>query len=127
MTHTVLVVENDRVSRELAERVLIKGGYEVVTASDGEEALEIAPGIRPDLILMDVGLPGIDGIEVAQILHQDRRTAETPVLVWSALVTSSEVDRAWNAGCVAYLTKPVGARELLESIDAVFGVSRIAL
>jgi CheY-like chemotaxis protein len=127
MKRRVLVVENDRVSRELAERVLDKGGYDVVVASDGEEALEIAPSISPDLILMDVGLPGIDGIEVAQILHQDRRTAEIPVLVWSALVTSSEVDRAWNAGCVAYLTKPVGARELLESIDAVFGVARVAL
>jgi len=127
MKRRVLVVENDRVSRELAERVLDKGGYDVVAASDGEEALEIAPSISPDLILMDVGLPGIDGIEVAQILHQDRRTADIPVLVWSALVTSSEVDRAWNAGCVAYLTKPVGARELLESIDAVFGVARVAL
>jgi CheY-like chemotaxis protein len=76
---------------------------------------------------MDVGLPGIDGIEVAQVLHQDRRTEEVPVLVWSALVTSSEVERAMAAGCVAYLTKPVGARELLESIDAVFGVVRARL
>ena len=127
MTRTILVVENDRISRDLAERVLTKGGYDVVTADDGEEALEIAPTICPDLVLMDVGLPGIDGIEVAQIMHQDRRTVDIPVLVWSALVTSSEVDRAWNAGCVAYLTKPVGARELLESIDAVFGVHRVAL
>jgi CheY-like chemotaxis protein len=120
----VLVVENDRISRELASAVLTKGGYEVVCARDGEEALQVAPTIAPDLVLMDVGLPGIDGIEVVEVLHQDRRTAETPVLIWSALVQSRDVERAWDAGCAAYLAKPVGARELLRSVDAVFGVAR---
>ncbi|MGZ4104237.1 MAG: response regulator [Actinomycetota bacterium] len=123
----VLVVENDRISRELAELVLTKGGYEVITASDGEEALEITPELMPDLVLMDVGLPGIDGIEVVETLHQDRRTAEIPFLVWSALVFSADVERAWSAGCVAYLAKPVSARELLQSVDAVFGVARAAV
>lgn len=120
----VLVVENDRISRELASAVLTKGGYDVVCARDGEEALQVAPTVDPDLVLMDVGLPGIDGIEVVETLHQDRRTAETPVLIWSALVQSQDVERAWGAGCAAYLAKPVSARELLRSVDAVFGVAR---
>ena len=120
----ILVVENDRISRDLASAVLTRGGYEVVTASDGEEALQVAPGLGADLVLMDVGLPGIDGIEVVETLHHDRRTAETPVVVWSALTMSQDVERAWNAGCAAYIAKPVSARELLQSIDAVFGVSR---
>jgi two-component system, cell cycle response regulator DivK len=120
----ILVVENDRVSRDLASAVLTKGGYDVVCARDGEEALEVAPELAADLVLMDVGLPGIDGIEVVETLHQDRRTADTPVVVWSALTLAQDVERAWNAGCAAYIAKPVGARELLQSIDAVFGVTR---
>jgi CheY-like chemotaxis protein len=124
MRKTVLVVENDRISRELASRVLEKGGYDVIAVGDGEEALEIAPGIAPDLVLMDLGLPGIDGIEVAQTLRHDRRTADIPVLVWSALVFSADVERAMDAGCIGYLTKPVGARELLDRIDNALGVAR---
>lgn len=120
----VLVVENDRVSRELAQRVLEAGGYEVRCASDGEEALLIAPDVRPDLVLMDVGLPGIDGIEASQVLHDDPRTASVPVVVLSALVFSTDVARASAAGAAAYLTKPVGARELIEHIDAILGVVR---
>jgi two-component system cell cycle response regulator DivK len=120
----VLVVENDRISRELASAVLTKGGYDVVCAHDGEEALQVAPSVDPDLVLMDVGLPGIDGIEVVETLHHDRRTADTPVLIWSALVQTQDVERAWSAGCTAYLAKPVSARELLQSVDAVFGVAR---
>jgi len=120
----ILVVENDRVSRDLASAVLTKGGYDVVCARDGEEALEVAPELEADLVLMDVGLPGIDGIEVVETLHHDRRTADTPVVVWSALTMAQDVERAWNAGCAAYLAKPVSARELLQSIDAAFGVTR---
>lgn len=120
----ILVVENDRISRDLAAAVLTKGGYDVVTASDGEEALEVAPELAADLVLMDVGLPGIDGIEVVETLQHDRRTAETPVVVWSALTMPQDVERAWGAGCAAYIAKPVSARELLQSIDAVFGVKR---
>jgi CheY-like chemotaxis protein len=120
----ILVVENDRISRDLASAVLTKGGYDVVTASDGEEALQVAPELAADLVLMDVGLPGIDGIEVVETLQHDRRTAETPVVVWSALTMPQDVERAWNAGCAAYIAKPVSARELLQSIDAVFGVTR---
>jgi len=120
----VLVVENDSISRELARRVLAAGGYEVVEATDGEEALLLAPEAEPDLVLMDVGLPGIDGIETAQILHSERRTAAVPVLVWSALVFSREEERAREAGCLGYLTKPLGARELLEKVDAALGVER---
>jgi len=120
----ILVVENDRISRDLASAVLTRGGYDVVTASDGEEALQVAPELAADLVLMDVGLPGIDGIEVVETLQHDRRTAETPVVVWSALTMPQDVERAWSAGCAAYIAKPVSARELLQSIDAVFGVTR---
>lgn len=121
MSRRILVVEDDRVSRELAARVLTAGGYEVVCASDAEEALILAPGVEPDLVLMDLGLPGIDGIEATLVLHEDPRMASTPVVVLSALAFESDRDRALRAGCVDYVTKPVGARELLDRIGAVLG------
>jgi two-component system cell cycle response regulator DivK len=120
----ILVVENDRISRELAQRALSAGGYEVVCARDGEEALLLAPDVSPDVVLMDVGLPGIDGIEAAQVLHEDPKTAAIPIVVWSALVFSWDIDRAKNAGCADYLTKPLGARALIDRIDGVLGVVR---
>lgn len=115
----VLVVEDDRVSRELAARVLTAGGYEVVCATDAEEALLVAPGVAPDLVIMDLGLPGIDGIEATLVLHEDPRMAATPVVVLSALAFEEDRARALRAGCADYLTKPVGARELLDHVDSI--------
>jgi two-component system, cell cycle response regulator DivK len=120
----VLVVENDRISRDLATRVLEAGGYDVVCAHDGGEALLVAAEVHPDLVLMDIGLPGIDGIEVAEALYANPKTARIPVLVWSALVFSADRERARHAGCVGYLTKPVRARELLERVDEAVGLNR---
>ncbi len=120
----VLVVENDRISRDLARQVLTTGGYDVVCAHDGGEALLVAAETHPDLVLMDIGLPGIDGIEVAEALYANPKTATIPVLVWSALVFSADRERAQRAGCVGYLTKPVRARELLERGDEAVGLNR---
>jgi CheY-like chemotaxis protein len=123
MTGRVLVVENDAMSRELATRVLSAGGYDVVCATDAEEAIFIAPEVRPDLVLMDVGLPGIDGIEATIVLHDDPTLAHVPVVALSALAFSSDRERALRAGCVDYITKPVGARELLDRIDSIIAGS----
>lgn len=124
MNGRVLVVENDHISRELARRVLEAGGYDVVCASDAEEAIFVAPDMRPDLVLMDVGLPGIDGIEATIVLHDDPELAAVPVVVLSALAFSADRERALRAGCADYLTKPIGARELLDRIDAILGAQR---
>ena len=124
MNGRVLVVENDHISRELARRVLEAGGYDVVCASDAEEAIFVAPDMKPDLVLMDVGLPGIDGIEATIVLHDDPELAAVPVVVLSALAFSADRERALRAGCVDYLTKPIGARELLDRIDAILGAQR---
>lgn len=119
MSKRILVVENDPVSRELARRVLTAGGYEVVCVTDGEEALLVTPDVSPDLVLMDVGLPGIDGIETAQVLREDPKTSAIPIVVLSALVFSYDIDRAQRAGCADYLTKPIGARELLDRVGGI--------
>jgi two-component system, cell cycle response regulator DivK len=113
---TVLVVENDPMSRELARRVLTAGGYRTLLAFDAEEALRVAAAEVPDLVLMDLGLPGIDGIEATKQMHAQPATASVPVAVLSAQAFDEIVARASAAGCVGYLTKPIGARELLDRV-----------
>lgn len=116
MPSTVLVVENDPMSRELARRVLTAGGYRTLLAHDAEEAFHVAEAEGPDLVLMDLGLPGIDGIEATMMLGAHEATAGIPVAVLSAQAFDDDVARAREAGCVGYLTKPIGARELLDRV-----------
>jgi CheY-like chemotaxis protein len=116
-----VVVENDAMSRELSRRVLIAGGYEVVCVGDAEEALRVVAGLQPDLVLMDLKLPGIDGIEATKRLRGSRKTASVPIAVLSAQAFGEEIERARQAGCIDYLTKPIGARQLLERVRALVG------
>ena len=124
MSKHIVVVENDAMALELTRRLLSSGGYEVTCVSDGEEALRIVPRVKPDLVLMDVSLPGIDGIEAAEKLRAARATAAVPVLVLSAQAFGDNAERARRAGCVDYLTKPIGARELLERVGSLVGNNR---
>lgn len=116
---TVLVVENDPMSLELSRRVLERGGYHVVCVPSAEEALALAKELLPDLVLMDLGLPGIDGVEATKRMARSRATRDIPVAVLSAQVFGEDVDRARDAGCADYLTKPIGARELLDRVNAL--------
>lgn len=115
----IMVVENDAMSRELARRVLQAGGHEVVCVVRGEDALQAATEMHPDLVLMDLHLPGIDGIETTRRLRARRATASTPIVILSAHAAGPEVRRAQRAGCDAYISKPVGARELLEEVNRI--------
>ena len=127
MSKHIVVVENDVMALELTRRLLAAKGYEVTCVSDGEEALRVVPRVKPDLVLMDVSLPGIDGIEVTQRLRRSRRSAAVPVAVLSAQAFGDDVDRARRAGCVQYMTKPIGARELLERVATLTGTKRDAV
>ena len=104
--------------------MLTAGGYEVVCVTDAEEALLVLPDALPDLVLMDLNLPGIDGLEATLILREDPRTASIPIVVLSALAFAADRERALKAGCADYLTKPVGARQLLDRVDGILGVAR---
>lgn len=119
MNASILVVENDPLSRELAQRVLAAGGHRVVCACDAEEALRLAADTQPDLVLMDVRLPGIDGLEATRRLRADPATRDVPVVALSAQAFDEDVRRALDAGCVDYLTKPIGARELLDRVAGI--------
>jgi CheY-like chemotaxis protein len=104
---TVLVVEDNPVNRRLARNVLRSRGYRVLEADTGEEGIEIARNERPHLILMDLQLPGLDGIEATRRLKADPQTNAIPVVALSARVEESDEARAREAGCAGYIAKPI--------------------
>jgi two-component system cell cycle response regulator len=102
----VLVVDDDREIRVLVAANLRRDGYTVVEASDGPEALDVASRLLPDLVLLDMTLPGMDGVEVARQLKATPVLATIPVIALSALTQEAVQKRALAAGCARYLTKP---------------------
>ena len=104
---TVLVVEDNPVNRKLARNVLRSRGYRVLEADTGEEGIEIARSERPHLILMDLELPGLNGIEATRRLKADPQTRGIPVVALSAFARATDEARAREAGCVGFIAKPI--------------------
>jgi CheY-like chemotaxis protein/HPt (histidine-containing phosphotransfer) domain-containing protein len=114
---TVLVVEDDPVNMKLALLLLRNAGYVVLCATDGETGLRLARSGRPDLILMDIHLPGIDGSAATTLLRQDPGTASIPVIALSAVVAQGERSGTQAAAFDAYVGKPLRYQELYAAID----------
>lgn len=112
----VLVVEDNDKNMKLVRDVLQATGYSTLEATTGEEAVEIALVHEPALVLMDVQLPGIDGVEALERLRHDERTASIPVLALTAQAMSGDRERFLDAGFDGYLAKPVDVRELLHAV-----------
>ena len=110
---TVLVVDDNAVNLKLT-RVLLRGaGYDVQTAADAEEALRLLHACKPRLILMDVQLPGVSGLELTRNLKADERTREVLVVALTAYAMKGDEEKALAAGCDAYVTKPIDTDALL--------------
>lgn len=101
----ILVVEDDKFLREMISRKLEKEGYEVYQAIDGEKGEEKIKEVKPDIVLLDLILPGIDGFEVLERVKKDPEVAEIPVIILSNLGQKSEVERGLNLGAVDFLIK----------------------
>ena len=104
---TILVVDDRSSSRELLRIVLDNAGYEVLEAADGIEALEKARESEPDLILLDLQLPGLDGFGVIGALRSETRFSETPIVAITASAMQGDREKALKSGFTAYITKPV--------------------
>lgn len=117
MSPRILVAEDNPVNLELIRQLLEEEGCELLAAADGEEAIRLALEHRPDLILMDLSLPRVDGWEATRRLRADPRTAAIPVVALTAHAIVGYRERALAAGCTDYLTKPVDE-------DALFAVIR---
>ena len=114
----ILVVDDERTISTYLQRKLHKLGYTVYTAEDGERALELTFSHFPDIILLDVKLPKLDGYEVCRRLKADERTKSIPVLMLSAKAQQSEIQRGLDAGTDRYLCKPMGFPDILMHIQA---------
>jgi two-component system cell cycle response regulator DivK len=113
----LLLVEDDALNRDMLSRRLQRKGFEVIMAVDGEQALETAKRILPDLILMDMRLPSLSGWETTRLLKSGQETAKIPVLGLTAHAMAEDRQRCLEAGCDAYQTKPVDFDLLIAKIS----------
>jgi len=112
----ILVVEDNQDNRDLVVKVLNIHGYQVIEAVDGQEAMEKAKAEKPDLILMDLYLPKIDGYEATRILKGDRDLRSIPIIALTAHAMKGDMEKALAAGCDGYISKPIDVRQLPEQI-----------
>ncbi len=106
----ILIVEDNPMNLELATDLLEAAGYVVIQAGTAEEGIKLARDEFPDLILMDVGLPGMDGLEATGVLKQDPATKDIPVIAITAHAMKGDEEKALAAGCAGYITKPIDTR-----------------
>ena len=113
----ILVVEDNERNMKLVRELLEATGYRAIEAATGSQALELAREHRPDLVLMDIRLPDIDGVEALSRLRADDRTASIPVLAVTAQAMQGDRERCLAAGFDGYLSKPIDVAQLLEAVS----------
>lgn len=123
---TILIVEDNEPSRDVLTRRLERRGYGVVVAVDGQDALAVARSAQPDLILMDLGLPVMDGWEATRQLKGDRSTCHMPIIVLSAHAMTTDRELALAAGGDEFDTKPLRFQQLLEKIELLLARRAVA-
>ena len=114
----ILVVEDNAANSKLVIFLLQSAGHTVLSARDAEAGLTLARNDRPDLILMDIQLPGMDGLEATGLLKQDAATRLVPVLALTALAMKGDEERIRAAGCDGYISKPIGIQDFLATVAA---------
>jgi two-component system cell cycle response regulator DivK len=116
MTTRILVVEDHEDNRRILRDLLTNVGFELIEAVTGPEGVEMAKVHRPDLILMDLQLPGIDGYEAARRIKAEPALSSVPIIAVTSYALSGDEEMALAAGCVAYIAKPYSPRQLLATI-----------
>jgi two-component system, cell cycle response regulator DivK len=116
MTKRILVVEDQEDNRQILRDLLAHAGYEVIEVDDGEQALPAAAAHHPDVILMDIQLPLLDGYEATRRIKADPALKHIPIIVVTSYALSGDETKAFAAGCDAYMAKPYSPRALLAKI-----------
>ena len=122
----ILVVEDNEMNRDMLSRRLVRKKYEVLVAVDGRESVEMARSETPDLILMDMSLPVMDGWEATRQLKASPETQVIPIIALTAHAMSGDREKAMEAGCDDYDTKPIELPRLLGKMEAVLGENKAA-
>ena len=112
----ILIVEDNEMNRDMLSRRLMRRGYEILTAIDGDDGIQTTKNNKPDLILMDLSLPIMDGWEASRIIKSNPETAHIPIIALTAHVMTGDREKAIEAGCDDYDTKPVDLPRLLSKI-----------
>ncbi len=119
MGRRILLVEDNELNRDMLSRRLKRKGMDVLMAEDGQQALDRARSDKPDLILMDISLPVMDGYEATRILKADPETQAIPIIALTAHAMAEDRRKSLGAGCDDYDTKPIDLRRLMGKIDAL--------
>jgi two-component system cell cycle response regulator DivK len=121
MTKTVLVVEDNELNMKLFHDLLEAHGYDIVQTRNGLEAIDLARTHRPDLILMDIQLPEVSGLEVTRRIKDDDDLRTIPVIAVTAFAMKGDEERIRQGGCEAYLSKPISVAKFMETVKAYLG------
>ena len=120
MAKVILIVEDEPKNLKLASDLLQASGYTTIEATDGKQGVELAKVRNPDLILMDIQMPVMDGLEATRILKRDTTTKDIPVLALTSYAMKGDEERILEAGCNGYLAKPFDIQELLKEVAKYF-------
>jgi two-component system cell cycle response regulator DivK len=121
MSKKILIVEDNELNMKLFHDLLEVHGYETLQTKDGREALRLAREHRPDLILMDIQLPEVSGLEVTRWIKEDEALKAIPVIAVTAFAMKGDEEKIRNGGCEAYIAKPISVSNFLETIQKVLG------
>ena len=119
----ILVVEDNQIGLILLNQLLKAHGYEILQTPEGREAIDLARNKQPDLILMDIRLPDISGLDVTRLLKQDDQTKAIPIIAVTAFAMPGDEKRVLEAGCAAYIAKPIILDNLLRAIQSILSSS----
>ena len=117
----ILLVEDNEMNRDMLSRRLVKRGHEVAIAVDGQEGVDMATSEKPEIILLDMSLPVMDGWEAARVLKADEATKSIPIIALTAHAMAGDKERCLEAGCEDYDTKPVDLKRLLGKMEELLG------
>ena len=117
--HRILLAEDNEMNRDMLSRRLARYGYDVVVAENGQEAIALTASEKPDVVLMDLTMPVLDGWEATRRLRADESTAEVPIIALTAHALKEDRQRALEAGCTHFLTKPVDIKQLQATLRKV--------
>jgi two-component system cell cycle response regulator DivK len=122
----ILIIEDNPANMKLSTLLLMAAGHSVLCATDAEAGMALARTRHPALILMDIQLPGIDGLVATSILKDDPRTAGIPIIALTAMAMKADQERSHSAGCDAYIAKPLRYRELYDAVDGLLAAAAVA-
>ena len=121
MAKVILIVEDEPTNRKLVGDLLKRIGYITIEATDGKQGVELARAKKPDLILMDIQMPVMNGLEATRILKADATTKNIPVLALTSYAMEGDKERILEAGCDGYLTKPIDIQEFVKEVTNLIG------